>query len=183
MNTTAITKPVQYALLAWIAKRQSDKGHRLGKKALQKTVHLIQELGGVDTGYKFSFYTYGPYSSELAGDLDVVAALGGVSVTYNGTDNYYLIKPSPESDNLVKKGETFIEGNKKPIEKVMESFGGRLAKELELVSTVAYLRRHMPKREFENNQALSEQVKELKPKYSYEEVSKAIDEVKRFLAA
>ncbi len=33
----------------------------------QKTIYLLQELG-LDVGYKFNWYIYGPYSSQLASD-------------------------------------------------------------------------------------------------------------------
>jgi hypothetical protein len=64
MTNSSISKFDQYALIALLAKRVGGADRRLGKKAIQKNVHLIQELGGVDAGYRFSFYTYGP---SLAG--------------------------------------------------------------------------------------------------------------------
>ena len=53
----------QYALVAFLIDQAAQS--QLGKKALQKKVHLIHEMGGVDTGYRFSFYTYGPFSVIL----------------------------------------------------------------------------------------------------------------------
>lgn len=182
MTTDTISKPVQYALIAWIANTLGAATHRLGKKALQKVVHLIQELGGVDAGYRFSFYTYGPYSSGLAGDLDVVAALGAVKIAYNSVENYYLIAPGPENDHMIEKGQRFLEQNRAAIDRVVETFGGRLAKDLELVSTIAYLRRHAPTEEFNDDAKLAERVKALKPKYTDREIAIAIEEVRGFLA-
>jgi len=183
MTNSSISKFDQYALIALLAKRVGGADRRLGKKAIQKNVHLIQELGGVDAGYRFSFYTYGPYSSGVAGDLDVVAALGGAKITYNSSDNYYLIEPGAETDHLIQKGRTFIERNRAAIERVLETFGGRLAKDLELVSTIAYLRRHASAGKFENNKKLAAHVKALKPKYTDKEIAKAIEEVRGFLTA
>ncbi len=169
----------RYALIALIADRLGEK-QRLGKKALQKIVHLLQEFGEVRTGYRFSFYTYGPYSTELAGDLDLVAAKGGVSVAYNSSDNYYLISSTSRTKQVVEKGESFIKPNKTKIDKVLDKFGGRLAKDLELVSTIAYVRRYAPD-EFANDQTLARLVKELKPKYEDDEIKSAMAEVKKFL--
>ena len=45
----------QYALVAFLIEQAERSNQQLGKKALQKKVHLIQELGGIDTGYRFSF--------------------------------------------------------------------------------------------------------------------------------
>lgn len=181
MTNHPISKRDQYALIAFIAKHCGGANRRLGKKALQKHVHLIQELGAVDSGYRFSFYTYGPYSSELSGDLDVVAATGGVKVSYNSMDNFYLIDAGAEADYLLEKGAGFIERNHSSMRRVLDSFGGRMAKDLELVSTIAYLRKHA-RHEYDDDGRLLARVKALKPKYSDEEIIRAVREVRTFLA-
>lgn len=182
MTDNPTSKRDQFALIALLANQVGGTGRRLGKKALQKNVHLIQELGGVDAGYRFSFYTYGPYSTGLAGDLDVVAAMGGAKVTYNASDNHYLIEPGAAADHMIAKGQGFIDKNRAAIDRVLRTFGDRLAKDLELVSTIAYLRRHAPSGEFDSDAKLCAHVKALKPKYSENEIAMAIGEVKSFLA-
>ena len=57
-----------------------------------------------------------------------------------------------------------------------------MAKELELNSTIVYLRRHMSEQEFDDNEALQGRVKALKPKYSRGHIERAIREVRDFLA-
>src|SRR5262245_60129714 len=99
-----VQKTDQYALLALIIEKQGGERGRLGKKALQKFVHLIQEFGGVDSKYQFSFYTYGPYSSGLAGDLDILSALDGADIVYNATDNHYQISAGAYTSELIKGG-------------------------------------------------------------------------------
>ncbi len=182
MNTP-VTKSDQHALIALIAKRAGDANWPLGKKALQKNVHLIQEFGGVDAGYRFSFYTYGPYSSELSGDLDIVAASRGVVVNYDSPQNFYSIAPSDGADKIIGRGEDFLKANEAAINRVLDTFKGRYAKDLELTSTIAYLRRNAPKDEFESDEKLRAHVQALKPKYSSQEIDKAIAEAREFLAA
>jgi uncharacterized protein YwgA len=182
MSNNQVSKRDQYALIALLANQVGGAGGRLGKKALQKNIHLIQELGGVEAGYRFSFYTYGPYSTGLAGDLDVVAAMGGANVTYNASDNYYLIEPGAATEHMIEKGREFIDRNRTAIDHVLRTFGDRMAKDLELVSTIAYLRRHAPSGEFESDGRLAGLVRALKPKYSDIEIATAIREVKSFLA-
>ncbi len=179
MSNGAATTAGQYALIAFLAKRFG--GPRLGKKALQKSVHLLQELGGVDAGYRFSFYTYGPYSSTLAGDLDIVAMRGGAKVSYNATDNYYAIEATPETEGVIARGQEFIDRHRTRIDRVLDRFGGRTAKDLELVSTIVYLRRHAPAGIFDDDAKLIERVRNLKPKYSDAEITTAIREVREFL--
>ncbi|MCY4394057.1 MAG: hypothetical protein OXC10_02870 [Rhodospirillaceae bacterium] len=172
----------QYALVAFLIAQAAQARNKLGKKAIQKKVHLIHELGGVDTGYRFSFYTYGPFSVNLAGDLDVIANSGGAKVSYDDRDNHYQIDLSEHTDQMIQRGGEFIEKNRAAIEGVLEKFGSRTAKDLELFSTIAYLRRHAPPEEFENISELAEHVRSLKPKYSETEIGTAITEVKDFLS-
>ena len=172
----------QYALVAFLIKQAMQSRQQLGKKALQKKVHLIQELGGIDTGYRFSFYTYGPYSVSLAGDLDVVANSGGARIRYISSDNQYLIQPSEHTDRMIEKGQNFFEHNQAAIDRVLAAFGNRIAKDLELVSTIAYLHRHARQEEFEDDGRLAKHVMALKPKYSQRQVENAIAEVKGFLS-
>ena len=177
----ATRKTDQYALVAFLIDQAAQANQELGKKALQKKVHLIQELGGVDSGYRFSFHTYGPYSANLAGDLDVIANSGGASIRYDSSGNRYRIGTGESTSRIVEMGKDFIEAIRPAIEKVLDTFGRRSAKGLELVSTIAYLHRHLPEEEFLDNERLAERVKNLKPKHSTAEVGMAIEEVRDFL--
>lgn len=182
MTSARLSPFDQYALIALLAQRLGGAGQKLGKKALQKTVHLIEELAGGSTGYRFSFYTYGPYSNDLEGDLANTARFGGVTVTYNETDNYYLISPGPKTEEMIARGAAFLERNRAAIERVLGTFGGRTAKGLELVSTIVFLRAHDQPEIFADDAKLIPRVKGLKPKYSEAEIRKAIGEVRDFLA-
>ena len=180
MGTTG--KIDQYALVAFLIEQSAQARQQLGKKALQKKVHLIQELGGVDTGYRFSFYTYGPYSASLAGDLDVIANSGGAKICYISWDNRYSIEPGEHTKRMIERGQEFFDKYQATVDKVLAAFGNRSAKGLELVSTIAYLRRHAPQEEFDDDEKLGKNIMDLKPKYSETEIVKAIAEVKRFLS-
>ncbi len=172
----------QFALVAFVIVQSKQAKQKLGKKALQKKVHLIQELGAVDTGYQFAFYSYGPYSVSLAGDLDVIAKSGGAEISYDRSANCYEIDTSEHTGRMQERGREFVEKNKAAIERVLESFGERSAKDLELVSTIAYLHRHAPREEFDDNGELAKHVMDLKPRYEKTDVEKAVYEVKAFLS-
>lgn len=180
--STPVSKSDQHALIALIVKQAEEARWPLGKKALQKNVHLIQEFGDVDAGYQFSFYTYGPYSSELSGDLDVVAVSGGVEVDYNPVQNSYSITLGKRADNLIERGKGFLSTNARAIDCVLNTFKGRYAKDLELISTIAYLRRTSSKDEFGSNEKLRARVQALKPKYNAQEIDAAIKEARKLLS-
>lgn len=177
MGSRPASKRDQYALITYLVVRLSKAP---GKKALQKLVHLIEELGGVDAGYRFSFYTYGPYSSDLTGDIDAVAGFNGIDVAYDAEENTYRITAGKKKDWVLDGGKVFLDRHAAELDRVIEKFGGRLAKDLELVSTIVYLRRHVPE-SFDNEAALVTHVRALKPKYTDDQMRKAFREVRAFV--
>ena len=52
-------KNFQLGLIARISREVGLKNNKLGRKAFQKMVHLSNSLGGIPTGYSFSYYIYG----------------------------------------------------------------------------------------------------------------------------
>src|SRR2546429_4005979 len=70
----------RYGLIADLAYRMSQKGFAFGKTALQKLVYFLQELYGIDVGYRFRPYNYGPFDSTLLAELDAVTGLDGVII-------------------------------------------------------------------------------------------------------
>ena len=181
---TRITgKTNQYALVAFLIGRAAQADRPLDKRTLQKQVHLIQELGDVDSDYRFAFHTHGAYSADLAGDLDLIAHSGGAKIRYIDSENRYLIEPGERASRMIEKGQTFLDGNRAAIDRVLAAFDGLPAKSLELASTFAYLRRHAPWEEFEHDGKLMEHVKDLKPRCSETEIEKALAEMRDFLSS
>jgi len=57
------------------------------KLVIQKTAYLLQEVFGVDLGAKFFWYSYGPYSYEVARDYKLIIEgnyLEYVNMDYEG---------------------------------------------------------------------------------------------------
>ncbi|RKX42659.1 MAG: restriction endonuclease, partial [Thermotogae bacterium] len=131
----------RYALIVELADRFKERIPKFGKTLLQKMVYLLQEVYGVNCGYRFELYTYGPFSSELLQDLDLVESLGGVTVVpvISGVGGY-MILPGEYSELLKKKAESFLSDEKtlSALDNVVKNFGNYLAKDLELRSTIIY---------------------------------------------
>lgn len=159
------------ALVAYLAEKCGPSGN-LGKKAAQKYVHILTSLSRRSFGYDFSFYTYGPFSRELASDLDLLAAGGVISVTYDSSDNAYSITATQKTTNLVRE----LPSSARDIaDQVWMRFSGRTAKQLELISTILFV--HDEEGLKINSDAMTDRVKALKPKYTTEEVKKSQDEL------
>lgn len=165
----------RYALAIELARRLGSTG-RLGKKAFQKLVYLLQELEGIPTGYSFRFFTYGPFSDDLAYTLDVIESMGGLQVVYDPKMNGYQISPGEKADNIAMRGRIFLDRHRAKLDRLIERFGGRTAKELELIATVVYLSNA---HEGIEDEALVEGVIELKPKYDRRGVARSIDELRK----
>jgi uncharacterized protein YwgA len=159
-----------YGLIAHFAQCFGEQ-HSLGKTKLQKMVYLLEKLKNVSVGYDFTFYTYGPFSSDLAADLDYVTTLGGVQVNYEPGINMYEISPGPNADRLTEKSKDFLNENKAALDEIIQRFGTRQAKELELLATLVFV----AKSGVREDSALIEKTKELKSKFPLNEIREALD--------
>jgi len=166
----------RYALVAKLGSRLGTDGS-LGKKKLQKLVYILQQLEGVSAGFRFRFFTYGPFSDDLAVSLDVAERMGGVRVDYDPGANAYQISGGSKAGSVIGNGQEFLQTHEEAINRVLERFGDRTAMELELIATIVYLLE-------ENGQMGSDEmikrVIELKPKYDRQRVSRAIGELSKY---
>ena len=171
----------RYALIVELADRLKHRCPQFGKTALQKMVYLLQEVYGVNCGYRFDLYTYGPFSSELLQDLDLVEGMEGVNVVpvISGMGGYQII-PGARSQILKKKAEEFLVSEKvsNALDKLVDEFGGYWAKDLELRSTILYVAKDLRRSRGSVSQTkLARTVKEIKPKLSEAEIQQAINEM------
>jgi len=58
-----------------------------GRTKLQKIIYLLKEKFNLDIAYNFMPYYYGPYSSELQNDVDVLSRLNLIDVNLHFLDN------------------------------------------------------------------------------------------------
>lgn len=169
----------KFAIIAYIAKANVDKGP-LGKKALQKLVHLSSELRGAQVGYSFELYTYGPFSRELAGDVDLLESMGVISVEFDDSRNGYEITPSSKAEELLEANQQFIDSVRSDLDFIIENFGGRLAKELELSSMVSFILKHKLA-DADNENSIVEKFLEIKPHYTKESILAGLREVRSII--
>lgn len=165
----------KYSIIIELSKKLTGISPQFGKTALQKMVFILQELFDVDCGYEYQFYTYGPFSSELLQDLDLVELYKGVTVEYNKTSDGYVISPSTDANYILEKGSDFLKKNKTKIDDAINKFGKYTARELELRSTIIYVNRYISK----NGEGdIVNIVKELKPKFDKNIIQDVFKELK-----
>ena len=150
-----------------------------GRKKLQKMIHIAEVLGYPFEEY-FTLYLYGPYSQELAADVQRMKEMN--IVTENKKDRNYIIK-------LTKDGEKFLERFQKNIKgdiggekfNKMKNLFRELSVyepwELEILSTLFYFY-HIGYTDFDQ---LQQRVKRVKPKFSSNEINDMMKKVRTFV--
>ncbi len=148
----------------------------VGKTALMKFLFLLQEVYGVPLGYDFEIYTYGPYSSEVMEEIDWARHQNIISmeaVCYSTGYNGYNFRISDRTDKVIEEEKEFILSYENAIGEMLSLFGGKSAKELELLTTIIYLYQIYEDNGWEcNMKEISENVREIKPHFDISTINK-----------
>ena len=158
-------------LLAELAERA-----RFGRTALMKLLFFLQESKGVPLGYQFSLYSYGPFDSDVLADISTAERLNVLksSIVYYPSGIGYEYSPGTDLENMKNIAGDFLREHSASIEWVLDSFGGKKAADLELLSTILFVVK------YQNPQTvpkLVEQVALIKPHFSQEQIQKGFDEL------
>lgn len=124
------------ALISYLVKkiRIEYPKRQVGKTIIQKMVYLLNRNDAVD--FDYSMYHYGPYSSEVSGELNFAQNIGIVQVEWIDDKGYFI-----ESTAKLKKFEKLItEEEKKAIDEIVERFGSFNAIELSIIATAFFLK-------------------------------------------
>lgn len=148
-----------------------------GKKAFQKLVYLIDAYG-VETGYEFQLHQYGPFSYQLAGDLDNLIA--EKTLVYEAPGMGYgqaaiYLSEEAQKDSSISSVE-LPEDVKSVADKICDTFGNDDPNTLELLATVHLISTAIFGGKKGRTENLSDVVTNLKPgKFSRSEIDEAIE--------
>ncbi|GBD96918.1 MAG TPA: hypothetical protein ENG83_13270 [Nitrospirae bacterium] len=166
----------RYGLIAELTNRLKYQCPQFGKTILQKMVYLLQEVYGVKCGYQFDLYTYGPFTSQLLQDLDLVETFNAVRISsVMSAVGGYHIEPGERNEELKEKAGEFLRDPvvSKAIDNLIEHFSSSNAKKLELLSTIVYVSRDM-RDEGLSRENLIQMVSDVKPKFARPEIEEAV---------
>ncbi|MCL2407075.1 MAG: hypothetical protein FWC95_04025 [Defluviitaleaceae bacterium] len=134
------------------------------KKTVHKMIYLIQKAG-VNLGYNYHLYFYGPYSSDLDEEIGVLVADGNIEMKY--TAHGHRLGPRTYEIEL----EEFVENevDRERIDMIINHYiPGWRPKQLELLATAVYVHEHNTKKDHES---IISGIKHIKgSKYSHEEI-------------
>ena len=165
MNQDFDKRELKRQLPLELARRLQDKSPQFGKTVFMKLVYLLQELYGVPLGYRFSLYTYGPYSPEVLADLEYAKQRRQVNVEYSGDPKGgFRISTGERADAHVEQSIPTASYEDK-LNELVARFGSFNARELELRTTSIFVwNKIRPKNEGDFNKVI-QAVFHLKPHF------------------
>ena len=175
MQTNA-NSALRLSLPAVLARRLEGRSPQFGKTVLMKFAYLLQEIYGIPLGYRFSLYTYGPYSKEVLADLDQAESLGWANVKMGADDAGYNITTSENSPGPNGFDDHFLQYELQ-LGRAIEQFGHFRAKDLELRTTAAYFWNLRGTHDDNVVAAVVDAVHDLKPHFTKREIKDAIKEL------
>jgi uncharacterized protein YwgA len=154
------------AIIGYLIKKMSEvyHGKQIGKTIVQKLIFLLVEKKVFY--FRYSMFHYGPFSSEVAGELDYAGNLDIVDITWKYNEGYFIF-PTKNIDHFEY---LLTENEKKQIDQVVKNYGALSAVELSILATSIFLKTHFNTPE----KALPQVVHNIKPKYTLEFIENII---------
>lgn len=159
----SIFKPA--TLISYVVKKlREENREQIGKTVIQKIIYLLtrENIGK----FNYSLYLYGPYSSEVASELNFAEDTGMLKIDWVDEKGYF-ITPTDELNNYL---DLLTEEEKQAIEKIVEKYGNLNVAELSIVATAFYVHDYFKV----SGDKLIDTVKGLKNNYPGELIEKAI---------
>lgn len=161
------------SLLVELASRRRETDARLGKTAAQKLIYLLQEVYRVPLEYRFSLYTYGPYTPEIMNDIDYAESVGVISVSHDRDRGYNLVV-GENADKVEEHCDQLRKEYREQLDLLFQMFGEMTAKQLELRATLVYVKK--TNSDFTRDQIVSV-VSDIKPVFDRMEIEAAYQEL------
>lgn len=134
---------VHHALLAMVVKEWHrlvpGHVHKLGKTKMQKLVYFLK-ASGVPLPFDFDIHYYGPYSQELAEEMDWLEVLGLVDSARDGNVGVDY-RPGDAMEEAMSRYREYLEKHSAAIRRTIEVFKDMSVRDLELHATVHFVRK------------------------------------------
>lgn len=169
------------AILVYVVLHTQEKVKTVGHTLVQKLFYLLQSGKGVPLGYKFRLYHYGPYCSELWGDLNSLGEYGYLTISANEAGFGYEITVTPEGREFLSRFDEFEEIQEK-VHELVEILGGQPVRRLEALATAHFIYQDGRKQgRLTTEDEVVSGVLKLKPHLKEEEVRDAFRQIERLL--
>jgi len=146
-----------------------------------KLFYFLQELKGVQLGYDFRLFNYGPFDSEVLSDLSSACGHETVveKIVLYGRGYGYDISPGANGEKVSRSLAESDANVAQKVDEVIQEFGSCSAGELELRSTILFVDREVIQTHTtEKGSDLAEKVRRIKPHFSEPMILSRITEMK-----
>jgi len=138
------------------------------KKTIHKMIYLIQEAeNGVDLGFDYSIYFYGPYSKDLNAEISYLYRTGEVNIEVSRYEHKISVAEGEHSEATTPE---------EPILEVIRRFADKKPVELELITTTLYIKREAP--HATDDETVNYVIKVKGSKYPVPQIKSAINELR-----
>lgn len=149
----------------------NDSRQRLGKIQVQKLIYFAQQ-SGLPLEYRYEMYHYGPYSFELAHQLDSLDSLGVLRVQSDTSGFGFDISAGKFADKF-----SLAPKYKKKIGDILNQFGLNSPAQLEVKATLHFVHSVMKNRMTKAD--VIKKVRALKPRFTEKFVKDCYAELER----
>lgn len=170
-------KPKEQAWLATAVKELNDNGSWTGRIHAHKLLAVAELLGLADSPFEFQLYEYGPYSFELDQAFTTAESCGFLSREYPQAGYGPKYRLTPNGEGIAK---TLERSHASKLARVAKELGDRGSKSLELLATCLWVEKRENKKKEDQ---IINRVRELKPKYSQDEVATGLSDARRVAAS
>ena len=143
-----------------------------GRKAYQKLIYLTKALG-VPLEGSYRMYYYGPYSDEIAKELDYMLSRD----ILRDQSNSYCFISGGKAKSIVEENQKFINKYKSKLDKIINSFGTLEPMQLEIIATTHFIYNNFKHLyNITDKCTIIDKVKKAKsPKFNEEQIVEAYD--------
>lgn len=161
------------AVLGELIERLRERGSWAGETHIQKTAYLLSALLGVDLGFEFVLYKYGPYSFELHGELGSLLTDGLIEIQFPDPRYGGQLRLTSHGEEYRRRFPRTIEEYGSRIRLLTDHVGTKNVAQLERLATAVFLSRQYLGEDREHR---ARRLSEVKPHIPLAESRSAVQE-------
>jgi hypothetical protein len=162
------------AVLAAMITALRNVGSWCGETHIQKSIYLLQNAGEVNLGYEFVLYKHGPYSFDLATDIDTLRSNNIVEFVVPIQGYGPSVQLTSIGRRIFDRWRDFVSPLLVKIDYIADWFGTNDVRFLERIATAHFVRSRHPSDE---PYALASELRRLKPHISEPDALDAVRNV------
>lgn len=169
MGVEYIEASQRWEIISRLVRTMRQEGSWAGETHVQKCIMFLQELLGIQMGYDFILYKFGPFSFELRSDLVQMRArlMLDVEPRIEYGPSFTL---GPRGELAADRSEQYEEA----VNFISKEMSRKDTRTLERLSTAFYVQRKNPEL---SDIEVANRVCELKPHISFEQAHRAVEEL------